>query len=234
MNFFRFIGSGMLFLFSILTWIVKPDLPFSLPMWVYVLATAYFAFFPIKDMISVANTTLYKGRQYKKRYVPNSLLNQVEFKKEVHTYNLRALGAMIFWLCFMAFPASLYLCKIVDRNLIFFFFALSNFSVFFALYFWCPFRSIMIRPTCCNECRIYNWDSFFAYSFLILIPNVYTIILFTLGVLSLVEWEIMHAVHPERFYKVSNLGIQCSNCDLKACKNHRKRRTQRKKYVFHS
>lgn len=220
MNLFRLIGSACLFVLVLVCAIFYPDFLFSLPTWVYVLVTIYFAFFPIKDMISVANRSLYKGRQYAKNYIPNPDLNTEIFKKQVRTYNLRALSAMVFWLAFMTTPIALYLSGVIGRVWILFFAALSNFAVFFALYFWCPFRAIFIRPTCCSECRIYNWDSFFAYSFLIFIPNVFTIILFSLGVLSLIEWEIMHAIHPERFYKSSNQKIRCVNCDLKACKNN--------------
>lgn len=222
MNLFRLIGSAFLFIFSIFSLIFKPELPFTLPKWVYVVGTIYFSIYPIKDMISGANKTLYKGRQYAKNYLQNPFVDEKSFKKTVRQYNLRALYAMLFWLCFMAVPAILFFTNIIDRSFIFFFFALSNFSVFFALYFWCPFRSIIIRPICCNECRIYNWDSFFAYSFLIFIPNAYTIILFSLAVLSLIEWEIMHYLHPERFYKMTNLKIKCINCDLRACKNNKK------------
>jgi len=71
------------------------------------------------------------------------------------------------------------------------------------------------------ECRIYNWDSFFQYSFLIFIPNVMTVTLFILGVLSLIEWEVTYAKHPERFYKMSNAHLICEHCDLDACRQHK-------------
>ena len=44
-----------------------------------------------------------------------------------------------------------------------------------------------------------------------------------LGVLSLIVWEIRHALHPERFYKCSNARLTCENCDLDGCRKHKKK-----------
>lgn len=222
-NRIRFFTSGALFLFAVYCLLWDPLLPFSLPQGVYIAATVYFAFFPVKDMLSLCSRTLYKGRQFKKNYIRNPKLDESAFQRAKIKFDRRAFFAFVFWLAFMAVPAALYLTGILGEIWIFFFFALSNFSVFFAIFVWCPFHSLFIRPECCMECRIFNWDSFFAYSFLILIPNPYTVVLFSLGVLSLVEWEVMHALHPKRFYKESNCALTCENCDLEACRNHRKK-----------
>ena len=93
----------------------------------------------------------------------------------------------------------------------------------FAVFGWCPIQRLFLKTNCCNECRVYNWDSFFQYSFLVFIPNPYTLTLFFLGVASLVEWEVMHHRHPERFYKLSNACLSCESCDMEACKKHKKK-----------
>ena len=87
----------------------------------------------------------------------------------------------------------------------------------------CPINKLFFRSSCCNECRVYNWDSFFQYSFLILIPNVYTVILFSLGCASLIKWEIAVHRHPERFYKMSNACLSCEKCDMESCKKNKKK-----------
>lgn len=222
MNRFRLISSFALLIFAVYCLIWDTSLPFSLPIWVYICGTIYFAFFPIKDIISALNRTLYKGRQFKKNYIKNEF-DEKEFKKTVHKNNIRAVYSFIFWIFFMSVPATLYFTGVMDKVWIFALFALSNFSVFFAVFFWCPFRSIFIRPDCCLECRIYNWDSFFQYSFLILIPNVFTIIIFSLGCISLIEWEVMHKLFPQHFYKQTNKNLKCENCDMEACSHHKKR-----------
>lgn len=222
MNRIRVCTSGLLFVFAIYCLFYNQTLPFTLPNYVYVLATVYFSFFPIKDMFSLCNSTIYKGRQFKKNYIPIKD-SQQRLRLIVEKYNKRAFYSLCFWLAFMFIPGALYLFGYIDRIWIFVFFALSNFSVFFAIFGWCPFHSIFIRPDCCMECRIYNWDSFFQYSFLIFIPNGYTITLFLLGVLSLAEWEIMHALYPAHFYKETNAKLTCENCDLDGCHKHKKK-----------
>lgn len=224
MNRVRFLTSGAFFLFAVGCLIWAPDLPFQMPVWVYGVATAYFAVFPLKDMCALTSYSLYKSRQFAKSFQPRQALDAQAFDKMKRMYNRRAVGAMVFWLGFMLVVGILYWTQVIGRAWVFFFFALSNFCIYFAVFFWCPFHKIFIRPCCCMECRIYNWDSFFAYSFLILIPSVYSVVLFSLGLLSLLEWELMHALHPERFYKISNQHLSCDNCDLEACKQGKKKR----------
>ncbi|MGN1468150.1 MAG: hypothetical protein ACI4W1_07565 [Ruminococcus sp.] len=228
MNTVRFFTSGALFLFSVYCLIFNKELPFSFPIWVYALATAYFAVFPVKDMFAKTSKSLYKSRQFEKSCIKDTRCSEKELKQIKHKYDIRAVGAMLFWIVFMSVPGSLYLFGLIGREWIFFFFALSNFSVFFAVFFWCPFHKIFIRCECCMECRIYNWDSFFQYSFLIFIPNIFTVTLFVLGLLSLIRWEISHFRHPERFYKISNLCLNCENCDLEYCKKGHKKRFSKK------
>jgi len=223
MNRIRFFTSGGLFLFSIYCLIFDNNLPFQFPLWVYIVATIYFAIFTIKDIIPLFNYSAYKGKQFKTFYQQKDNANDYDIKTIKKTFNKRALAAFIFWLCFLAVPGGLYLGGVIDKIWIFFFFALSNFSVFFAVFFWCPFHKIFIRSECCNDCRIYNWDSFFQYSFLIFIPNLFTITLFSLGLVSLIFWEANHFKHPERFYKKTNGCLSCENCKMEGCKQGEKK-----------
>lgn len=68
MNRIRVLTSGTLFLFALYCLFFNPTLPFSLPIEIDIIAFIYFAFFPMKDMLSIANPSLYKGRQFKKHY----------------------------------------------------------------------------------------------------------------------------------------------------------------------
>ena len=79
MNRIRVLTSGTLFLFSLYCLFFNHTLPFSLSIEIYMIAFIYFAFFPIKDMLSFANLSLYKGRQFEKNYIPNPELQQQEF-----------------------------------------------------------------------------------------------------------------------------------------------------------
>ncbi len=223
MNRVRLFSSGALFLFAVYCLIWNPDLPFSLPQWMYIVGTVYFAVFPIKDLFSFSTNNTYKGRQFSKYYEPVKGYEREAFDRLVRRYNRAAVYAMLFWLGYMSVPTVLYLTGTIGREWIFFFFALSNFAIFYAVFGWCPINKLFLKTNCCNECRVYNWDSFFQYSFLILIPNVYTVILFLLGCASLIKWEIAVHRHPERFYKMSNACLSCKKCDMESCKKHKKK-----------
>ena len=223
MNRARLFSSGALFLFAVYCLIRDPDLPFSLPHFVYIVGTAYFAVFPIKDLFSFSTNNTYKGRQFSKYYEPAENCDKEDFSLLVKRSNRAAVYSMLFWLAYMSVPTVLYLTGVIGREWIFFFFALSNFAIFYAVFGWCPINKLFFRSSCCNECRVYNWDSFFQYSFLILIPNVYTVILFSLDCASLIKWEIAVHRHPERFYKMSNACLSCEKCDMESCKKNKKK-----------
>lgn len=228
MNRIRLFSSGLLLLFAVYCLIAAPKLPFSMPTWVNIIGTVYFAVFPLKDLFSFSTNNTYKGRQFPKYYQPVKHLNQEKFDALIKRYNRAAVYSMLFWLSYMSVPSALYLAGVIGREWIFFFFALSNFAIFFAVFGWCPINKLFLKTNCCNECRVYNWDSFFQYSFLILIPNVYTVTLFLLGCASLLKWEVAVHRHPERFYKMSNACLSCDKCDMEGCKKHRKKFFSRK------
>lgn len=165
MNRVRLFSSGALFLFAVYCLIWNPDLPFSLPQCVYIVGTVYFAVFPIKDLFSFSTNNTYKGRQFSKFYEPAEDCDKEDFSRLVKRSNRAAVYSMLFWLGYMSVPTVLYLTGIIGREWIFFFFALSNFAIFYAVFGWCPINKLFFRSSCCNECRVYNWDSFFSTAF---------------------------------------------------------------------
>lgn len=133
-NRIRLFTSGFLFLFSIYCIIWNPQLPFSLPTWVYIAATVYFAAFPVKDMLPQFSRNRYKGRQFGYGYEGKPDCTDTALLQTKRKYDRRALAALVFWLCFMASAGSLYLTGVIGREWIFFFFALSNFGVYFSIF----------------------------------------------------------------------------------------------------
>lgn len=198
--------------------LVNPNLYSNLPNTACIALTIYYSIFPIKDMISRANKTKYKGKQFLKNYIPVQNLDVQEFEAYKKKCDRGALRSIIFWLCFMAFFAILYFANVIGKEWIIFLSAMSDFCVYFAIFFWCPFHKILLKPHCCMDCRIFNWDSFFSFSFLVFIPSIYTYILFSLGLISMIVWEINYKKQPERFYKMSNESLSCKNCDMEHCK----------------
>ena len=83
---------------------------------------------------------------------------------------------------------------------------------------FCPFRLWINKNRCCVTCRIYNWDCIMLVTPLIFIPHWITYILVGLALFILIEWEVIHYKHPERFSEKSNLALRCFNCKDKSCK----------------
>ena len=96
MNRIRLFSSGALFLFAVYCLIAAPDLPFSMPTWVNLLGTVYFAVFPIKDLFAFSTNNTYKGRQFKKYYEPVRHLDKEKFDALVKRYNRAAVYSMLF------------------------------------------------------------------------------------------------------------------------------------------
>lgn len=147
MNRIRLFTSGALLIFAVYCLIANPDLPFTLPTRVYVVGTVYFAIFPIKDLFSFSTNNTYKGRQFAKYYEPRKNVNQQGFDALVKRYNRAAVYAMLFWLSYMSVPSVLYLTGVIGRQWIFFFFALSNFAIFYAVFGWCSILVCFITGT---------------------------------------------------------------------------------------
>ena len=139
LNLFRLFSSGALLLFALYCLIFDRTLPFSMPTAVLIVATVYLAVFPVKDMLSRFNRTLYKGRQFAKNYEKTPMLDEVEFQRMKKQYDRRAWYAMLFWLAFLAAVGGLYAVGVFDRAWIFFFFAFSDFCVYFAVFFGARF-----------------------------------------------------------------------------------------------
>ncbi len=64
----------------------------------------------------------------------------------------------------------------------------------------------------------------------ILIPNFWTYSLIALSVISLIQWEYLLKKHPERFSSISNLNLNCYNCQNE-CRFNKKKIKQTSKNI---
>lgn len=101
---------------------------------------------------------------------------------------------------------------------IFLVFLLLNLGDYICVLFWCPFRTIFLKNKCCTTCRITNWDRLMKFWILLFIPHIVSTILFGLGLIIFIHWEIMFYRHPERFYASSNELLRCYHCEHIKCK----------------
>ena len=53
---------------------------------------------------------------------------------------------------------------------------------------------------------------------MLFIKNFFSWSLFFTSLVVLIKWEIVYAMHPERFWEGSNKILQCANCKDRTCR----------------
>jgi len=133
--------------------------------------------------------------------------------------NRRALFTFILYFGALSVVGWVYLSyDFLEDIHLFLLFLLINVADYFCILFWCPFKSLILKNTCCYTCRITNWDRFMKSYILIFVPNIFTITLVVMSILVFLLWEYTHQIHPERFYSISNEILRCSSCNETLCK----------------
>lgn len=215
---FKFSLAFVLLLNTLILYFFYQDTFLLIEPYLYPLFFIYFIVDSFSILIPKYNTDIYSSKMLKSKYV------------EVENYNKKTLKeikrrddkiALLIFVLYFGGIAILGLSYIhfdwftkIHIYLLFFFF---NFSDYFCIMMWCPFRSVFLKNSCCNTCRISNWDRIMKFSILIFIPNIYTISIFILGVFIFLQWEYLYHRHPERFFRLSNETLRCNSCDKVTC-----------------
>lgn len=216
--FFKFALSLVLLLNTAIFLIFFPELIDVVEEYLYPLFFVYFIFDSFSVILPMFNDAIYSGKMQKRLYKEVLEYDREKLKEQAQKNNriallifvLYSLGIVMVGLSYIHFDW-------LDEKFIYFIFFGLNFADYFCIMLWCPFRSLLLRNSCCNTCRISNWDRIMKFSILIFIPNPYTITIFILGVGIFLYWEYHHWRHPERFYRISNETLWCSNCDKVTC-----------------
>ena len=143
-------------------------------------------------------------------------INYEALKEYIITTTKSAYKVFIIWAVMTAVIGILFFTGVIDGDMIFLI------SVFFyvcdliCVLIWCPFRLIM-RNRCCTTCRIFNWDHLMMFVPLAFIPGFYTWTLLLLALAVWIVWELCVMMYPERFWEMTNLALQCSECTDKLC-----------------
>lgn len=189
--------------------------PFHL-LWLVFMCIMIFHLFP-KEILSMA---LRKSEP--EHYDEVEGYSELSLLKFVQDQNRKAWMVMLVWLCFNAVFGILYLFGIVDSAdllMLTVFFFLSD---YICILFFCPFQTFIMKNKCCVNCRIYDWGHFMMFTPMLFIRNFFSWSLFFTSVVVLIHWEIIYALHPERFWSGSNKTLQCSNCKDKTCQIKKK------------
>ena len=215
---FKFYLSLVLLINTLVFVIFFPDLIILLEDYLYPLFFVYFIIDSFNVILPMYNNSIYSSKMQKKNYIEITGYDKEKLRENskkdnkiaLLVFTLYSLGIILTGVSFIHF-------EWFDTKILYLVFFSINFADYFCILFWCPFREIFFKNSCCNTCRISNWDRIMKFAILIFIPNIYTITIFILGVLIFVYWEYHHFAHPERFYRISNQTLWCKNCDIVTC-----------------
>ncbi|XMB86467.1 hypothetical protein RJG79_01330 [Mycoplasmatota bacterium WC44] len=208
----KYFFAALLMITSFILYFFFYDFLLTIPIWVYNILWLMF----VIDILSVLIPGLTKhssnGKHFKKFF------KEANYSKEqlfdyIKNMRSRVLLTFILYIFFLLGIGFFYYFKIINRDHIILLVIALNFIDYFCINTWCIFHKVFIRNRCCNTCRIYNWDHFFKFSPFIFIPEFRTLSLFILGIISLLQWEINYALHPERFTDISNENLKCTHCN---------------------
>lgn len=155
-------------------------------------------------------------------YKPSDNYSRLELLEYVHKQNLRAWIVMLVWLIFNAIFGALYLFHIIDTADLLMLTVFYYLCDYICILFYCPFQSIIMKNKCCVNCRIYDWGHFMMFTPMLFIKDFFSWSLFFTSLIVLIHWEIIYAMHPERFYEGSNDTLKCINCKDKTCQAKRR------------
>ena len=215
---FKFSLSLVLLINTAIFLIFFPHLIKPIEPYLYPLFFIYFMVDSFSVMLPMWNDAIYSGKMQKRLYKPVIDYSKEKLRDQVSKSNKIALIIFVFYSLGILLVGLSYIhFDWFGKNLLYLVFFFLNLADYFCIMLWCPFRSLFLKNSCCNTCRISNWDRIMKFSILIFIPNIYTITIFILGVLIFLYWEYHHLVHPERFYRISNQTLWCNNCDKVTC-----------------
>ncbi len=185
-------------------------------LWVMFMVMMIRHLFP-KDFFTMA---LRKGES--NTYDEKEGYQEIELLHFVQRQNLRSWIVLLVWLLFNAVFALLYLIGILDSTDLLMLTVFYFLCDYICILLFCPFQSFIMKNRCCVNCRIYDWGHFMMFTPMLFIRNFFSWSLFFTSLVVLIRWEIVYAMHPERFWNGSNKTIQCQNCKDKTCQIKKK------------
>lgn len=215
---FKFMVATLLLLISAVFTFIYDDMLIPLEPYIYPLIFIYFLYDSLTVILPTLNKDIHSSKMYKKNYIPVENFNRVKLSNMIKKNNIRALVIFIIYtigVLVVGF-SFLYFQWFTVKYLYLVFFAL-NFSDYFCILVWCPFKELFLKNTCCNTCRISNWDRIMKVSILLFIPNLYTISINIIALCVFIYWEYNHLRYPERFYRISNKQLWCTDCSKLNC-----------------
>ncbi len=212
----KFALAGDFLLITIVFIVFFSDHLFIFTNWIFPVIFVYF----LINSLYVLFPVLHSYIPSKKHVMSTNIqYDEAKLSKLKSSNNKRALVSFILYFGALTVIGIIYLSyDFFEEIHIYLLFLVLNLLDYFCILVWCPFKNLILKNSCCYTCRITNWDRLMKFYILIFIPNIYTITLVILGILTFLVWEYQHQVHPERFYSISNEVLRCSSCNVNLCK----------------
>ncbi len=173
---------------------------------------------PVGKRIAIGSQKLFLFRFQPRK----EAINYEALKAHIFDTTKAAYKVFLIWVGMLAILAILYFARILRRNEIFLICVAFYVCDLICVLIWCPFRLIM-KNKCCTTCRIFNWDHLMMFSPFLFIPGFYTTSLLLIAFAVWLVWEFCVMLYPERFWEISNIALQCSNCTDKLCTQYCKK-----------
>ena len=143
-------------------------------------------------------------------------INYPALRSYVISTTKAAYKVYILWGALVAVIGILYFNGAIDKMWLFMIAVFFYVCDLICVLIWCPFRLIM-KNKCCTTCRIFNWDHLMMFSPLIFAGGFYALSLVAMSFVVWLVWELCVMLYPERFWEMTNVALQCSECTDKLC-----------------
>ena len=167
---------------------------------------------PIKNEVPLGSQKLWANRFRPIR----EKINLKALRRHIAAASAAAYKVLILWCLLIAGIGVLYFQGILGKTELFLISVVFYVCDLVCVLIWCPFRLLM-HTRFCTTCRIFNWDHLMMFSPLIFVGGFYAWSLAALALLAFLIWELSVLLYPERFWEVTNVALQCSECTDKLC-----------------
>lgn len=208
MKIFRIVFRSLLLIaYLVLAFIFKLKI-FNQPFYWYLPLYLYFLYLGIECYLPFAK---WEQKRYLKSHYKKTTFDTKKFYQNEKKATKGAILILIIWLFSLSVLGILFYFKIVNRFFLYGLVFLFNLFDAFCLAIKCPFK-IILKNTCCMDCRINGYDTFFSFSPLIFTLGFFPTSLVSLGIINLILFEILYHKNKEHFYRNSNPLINCTIC----------------------
>lgn len=139
-------------------------------------------------------------------------------RKHVRKANIQAIRSAVAWLLLTGLIGVMRKLHIIHERGLIILSGIFYVCDLICVIYYCPFQHLLMKNSCCNTCRIHNWDAVMMFTPMAFTKGFFGLSLFILAALVFLLWEIRFHLHPERFLQITNANLQCASCPDHLCK----------------